>query len=266
MQILDIKQNREMRRIAREYGTRIHTDAFGGGVWLASRDRENALLGPDVLLQHCIGLSKDECKILADTGTHVGSSPGGSADVHTMMMLGVNVCVTTDGPKFDGGFDLFQAMRAFQAKHRSMDGDGNYLPAEKMLEMVTVDAAKALGWDDDIGALEAGKKADIITVNLLNTRLMPDFNLVQRLVGNAQGSDVDNVFVDGVQLMDRGTVTDVDETAILLEGHREAERTIKRARLDKFAHPTQQFWGEYKQYYTEPRFDLEWQRKDGGYY
>jgi cytosine/adenosine deaminase-related metal-dependent hydrolase len=262
---LDRLLSKEIRRLAREYGTRIHTDAFGGTVWLAYKD-ENALLGPDVLLQHCIGVSRDEVKILADTGTHVGSSPGGESDIMTMMMLGVNVAITTDGPKFNGGADLFQAARAFQSAHRRMDNDGSYLPSEKVMEMITIDAARALGWDNEIGSLEAGKKADVITVNLLHPRLMPNFNLVHRLIGNAQGSDVDNVFVDGIQLMEYSVVCGVDERKILLEGHEEMERTIKRASLEKFAYPTEHFWGQYKQYYQNPRYDIEWQREDGGYY
>ena len=58
-----------MRRIAEKYSTRIHTDAFGGMIHLAYQDKENALLGPDVHLQHCTGLSFDEAMILAKTDT-----------------------------------------------------------------------------------------------------------------------------------------------------------------------------------------------------
>ena len=263
---LDRLQAREMRRIARAYGTRIHTDAFGGTVWLAYQDKENALLGPDVLLQHCIGLSRDEIKILADTGTHVGSSPGSDADISTMLMMRINVAVTTDGPKMNGGADLFQAARAFQSGHRALDRDGFYLPSEKLLEMITIDAARALGMDGEIGSLEPGKKADIITVNLMNPRLMPGFNLVHRLIGNAQSSDVDNVFVDGVHLLADGVPVGVDERQILLEGHAEAERTVRRARLDGFAWPEAHFWGQYKAYVATPRYSVQWQREDGGYY
>ncbi|WP_278287028.1 amidohydrolase family protein [Clostridium sp. AM58-1XD] len=67
----DIRQAKDMRRIAQKYSTRIHTDAFGGMIHLAYQDKEHALLGPDVHLQHCTGLSFDEVLILAETGTHV---------------------------------------------------------------------------------------------------------------------------------------------------------------------------------------------------
>ena len=149
---------------------------------------------------------------------------------------------------------------------KASPADGSYFPSEKILEMITIDAAAALGWDNEIGSLEAGKKADIITINLLHPRLLPDFNLVHRLIGNAQGSDVDNVFVDGKQLMENSVVSGVDERKILLEGHEEALRTIKRAHLEKFAYPTEHFWGKYKQYHQDPRYDIDWQREDGGYY
>jgi 5-methylthioadenosine/S-adenosylhomocysteine deaminase len=262
---LDLRQSREMRRIAKEYGTRIHTDAFGGAIHMAAQD-PNALLGPDVLMQHCIGCSKDEIKILADTGTHVGSSPGGTADVATLLMLGVNVVITSDGPKLNGGADMFQAARAFQAGHRKLDGDPFYLPSEKILEMITIDAAKALGWDDEIGSLQVGKKADIIAVDMRHPRLMPRLNPVHMLVGNAQASDVDYVWVDGKLLVRERQVLGVDEMALLNAGDEAAKQVIQAAHLDKFADLQEHAWGQYKQYHQIQRFDLDWSRQDGGYY
>ena len=98
----DIRQAKEMRRIAEKYSTRIHTDAFGGMIHLAYQDKENALLGPDVHLQHCTGLSFDEAMILAKTNTHVSFAPGmgqivNRTPVIELLNLGATVAITTDG-------------------------------------------------------------------------------------------------------------------------------------------------------------------------
>ena len=68
--------------------------------------------------------------------------------------------------------------------------------------MTTIDAAEVIGWEDDIGSLEIGKKADIITVNLMNPRMTPRFNIIDTMVMLGNGNDVDNVFVDGVHLLE----------------------------------------------------------------
>ena len=97
---------------------------------------------------------------------------------------------------------MFQSMRMTQNKHKDeLTFSTNFmfnLPSDRLLEMTTIDAAEVIGWEDDIGSLEIGKKADIITVNLMNPRMTPRFNIIDTMVkcwGN--GNDVDNVFVDG---------------------------------------------------------------------
>lgn len=263
----DRLQCKEVRRIARDYDTRIHTDAFGGTVWLAYQDKENALLGPDVHIQHCRACTFDEAMILADTGTHVGATFESGAPVMELLGLGATVACTTDGPKLIGTPDMFAEMRLF--RHVYKNGDRFALPAEKMLEMTTIDAAKAVGWDDELGSLEAGKKADIITVNLNTTRMTPRFNIVNLLVMGAEAGDIDNVFVDGEALLENSEVVSVDEKQILIEAQEETERSIERAKplLERYAHPQKSHWGQLRRYDgEEQRFDIEWSRKDGGYY
>ena len=198
----DLKQARDMRRIAEKYNTRIHTDAFGGMVHLAYQDKENALLGPDVHLQHCTGLSFDEALIIQKTDTHISVAPGmrqlvNRTPVIELLELGVTVALTTDGSMLTSGFDMFDAMKRAQMIFRRAMNDDYYLPAEKVLEMTTIDAARCVGLDEEIGSLETGKRADIIAIDLMNPRLMPRINLIETLIGNGHPSDVDLVVVDG---------------------------------------------------------------------
>lgn len=268
----DKKQAGDMREIARKYGTRIHTDAFGGMIHLAFQDKENALLGPDVHLQHCTGLSFDEAQILQKTDTHVSVAPGmrqlvNRTPVIELLDMGVTVALTTDGSMLTSGFDMFDAMKRAQMIFRRAMNDDYYLPSEKLLEMTTIDAATCIGMEDEIGSLTIGKRADVIAINLMNERLMPRFNVIDTLVGNGHPCDVDLVIVDGQIRLRDGRAVDVDERDILLKAEEEAKETVERAsHLHPFARPTKSHWGQTKMYFNEARFDLEENRKDGGHY
>ena len=111
-----------------------------------------------------------------------------------------------------------------------------------------------------------GKKADIISINLMNPRLMPRINIVDTLVSNGMPSDVDMVIVDGAVMLENGKAVNVDERDVLLKAEQEAIETVKRAGLDKFAWPSVPQWGRTKLYPDEVRFDLEASRRDGNYY
>lgn len=254
----DRYQAKKIRQIARKYNTRIHSDAFGGMIHLAIQDKENALLCPDVHLQHCRGISFDEARILAETGTNVSQAPGfGQVNARTpiteLIEMGATVAISTDGTAPAATFDLFQAMRKTQMYHQAALKDYYYLPPGKLLEMVTIDAARCVGWDDELGSLEAGKKADIITVNMQQPHLTPAFMHVHRLVYQAVASDVDNVIVGGVVIMEDRKVLNVYEKEILREANEESLRTIERAGIERYMQPTKYFWGHARSYVDERR-------------
>ncbi|MGG1659913.1 amidohydrolase family protein [Brevibacillus sp. NRS-1366] len=255
----DRYQARKIREMAKKYKTRIHSDAFGGMVHLAFQDKEYALLGPDVHLQHCRGISFDEAKILAETGTNVSASPGfGQINARTpvteLLEMGATVAITTDGTSPMTPFDMFQAMRRMQLLQQAALRDYFYLPPGKLLEMVTIDAARCVGWDDELGSLENGKKADIITVNMEQPHLNPENMYVHRLVYQAVGGDVNHVIVDGQLVMDERQVLTVDEKQILKEANEEAKRTIERAGLEIYMQPSKYFWGHARAYLDERRY------------
>lgn len=261
----DIMQAKVMLKIADKYNVRIHSDCFGGMLHLAKQDLKNAVLGPHVHVQHCSYLEDEEIDILAKTGTHATMAPYSGAPVHKMLDKGVSLAATTDGAKTGDGFDMFKCMRDFQKVHRRTANDISLLPNERMLELVTIDAAKVLGLDDKIGSLEVNKKADIITIDLLNPRLMPNFNVVHSIVLSGEGQDVDNVMVDGELIMENKIVKTVDEIEILLKAQEEAVETVERANLKNFAYLDEYNWGKNRKPDKE-LFDLEWQRRDGGHY
>jgi 5-methylthioadenosine/S-adenosylhomocysteine deaminase len=250
----DRLQARRVRALAEKYSTRIHSDAFGGMVRLASRD-EAALLGPDVHLQHCRGIGVDEVEILASTGTHVTHAPGpgdvrGYCPVPELMVAGANVAITTDGTSPKTSFDLFQAMRKAQMLHQIRLRDMHVLPAGKLLEMVTVDAARALGCADELGSLEVGKRADVTIVDLRQPHLVPNWMVVHRLAYEAVGQDVTTVIVDGRVLMEERKVLTVDEPAALDFAEAEARAVVARAGLEP--HLTAPGWGQVRMTFDRP--------------
>jgi cytosine/adenosine deaminase-related metal-dependent hydrolase len=252
----DYFQAKKIREIAVRHGTRIHSDAFGGMIHMAALDQENALLGPDVHLQHCTGLSFDETMLLAKSGTHVSCSPWNEyalerTPVVELLELGATVAISTDGCAPNSLFDLFAAMRKMQTIQQIARSDFYCLPSEKLLEMVTIDAAKCIGWEDELGSLEAGKKADVITVDMkqphlspLNPAFFPDY-----LVHFAAGSDVRDVIVDGHILMRDRRVKTVNEEAVIEASTQESLDTIRRAGLEASTKPEKKAWGQTRMYY-----------------
>ena len=247
---VDRLQGRRVKEIASKHGVRIHSDAFAGHVRLAWQDPETAILGPNVHLQHCIGLSLEEVDILAETGTHMTHSPGGEAPVIEMLNRGVNVAITTDGTAPHATFDLLQAARMAKQAHQWRRHDGYLLPPGKLLEMITIDAAKALGMDAEIGSLEVGKKADVSIVNLRKPHLVPNWMVVHRLIEQATGQDVETVIVDGKILMRDRKILSLDPEAIMANAEAEARAVVKRAGLEN--HLTDPGWGKVYRTFDHP--------------
>lgn len=252
---------RRVREVAAKHKVRIHTEAFGGMIRLAHRC-EYALLGPDVHIQHCTGISFEEAMILAETGTHVASAPGygqvnGRCPIPELIGLGANVVITTDGNSPSTPFDLLPSVRETQLIQRMLCHDPFLLPNGKALEMITIDAAKALGWDDEIGSLEPGKQADIAVMNLWQPHLVPNIMPVHRVICEAVGHDFETVIVAGRVLMEGRRVLSVNEDEVLSEGEAEARRLIERAGLERHMALPSTFWGHTQGWLDEQRVDYD---------
>ncbi|MFE6972850.1 amidohydrolase family protein [Streptomyces sp. NPDC057682] len=253
----DREQSARVRDLAARYGTRVHTDAFGGMVELAHRLDPQALLGPDVHFQHGFGLSAREVAILAETGTSVTHGPGvvvgalrGRCPVPELLDAGVTVAVTTDGCAPMSSFDLFTAVRQAQTLTQLQQRDTYLLPPGKLLEMVTIDAARAIGQDAEIGSLEEGKAADITVVDTRRPHLQPLHMPVHALVYKAGGQDVSHVVVAGRVLLRDGRPTRTDEAEVIDAAGEEARRVIARGRLGRFVTAPQ--WGASRQSFPDP--------------
>ena len=208
------------------------------------------LLGPDVVLSHATNLTSEEIQLIASTGTRISHNPSsifsmnGRCPVTELIDAGAVVMLGSDGVAPDRSFDMFRHMFQATRYHRFYFHDAKILPAGKVLEMVTIDAAKALGMEKEIGSLESGKKADIILLDWFKPHLVPMNMPVYRVVYYANGEDVSTVLVDGRILMRDRHVLTVTEENILTAAQRESNLAIQRAGLpSNVTELPDGFWG-----------------------
>src|SRR5207237_10422247 len=154
------------------------------GVWGPPSDRQNT----HTIAAHGVWVNDEDVAILKRRGIGVSHNPesnmklsSGTAPVAKYLAAGVALGLGTDGAASNNDLDMFEAMRqaAFLAKLAT--GDPTAVPAQTALDLATMGGAKALGMDKDIGSLEAGKKADLITVSMSAPRQTPMYNVVSHL-------------------------------------------------------------------------------------
>ena len=241
-------QTRAVMQIASEFDLMINAHAYSGNIAYAHRHLE--VLGPRTVLAHCTGITPDEVQILAETGTHVAHCPSARAMIRDgcpvieMLDAGVNVAIGTDGSGPDRTFCLFKDMRTAAIIHRIRGRDDRILPPGKLLEMVTIDAARAIGMEKQIGSLETGKKADVIIINTRQPHQYPLAMPVHRLVYVTSGQDVGTVIVDGEILMRNRQVIPADEDEVLANAQNEFLAMLDRSGFEDELQIPEGFWGQ----------------------
>lgn len=183
---------------------------------------------------HCVWPTKEEIEILKKYKVAVVHCPvsnlklaSGIAPVWKMIKNGITVALGTDGPASNNTLDMWQTMKFAALVAKAQTRDTTALPAYQALEMATSLGAKALGLGKEIGTLEAGKKADILLVNLKKPHLTPLGNIVSHLVYAASRDDVDTVIIDGKILMKNRKLTCLDEGEVMKEINKNIIRKFK---------------------------------------
>jgi cytosine/adenosine deaminase-related metal-dependent hydrolase len=225
----------ETRRLSRERGLVFTQDGHRNGSVAFAHGL--GLLGPDALLSHSTDLTDDEIRICADTDTKIAHNPSAIASIYgrcpapELMAAGVTVALGSDATAPDRSADMFRHMQQFMHYHRRHFRDSTILPPGRTLETCTIDGARALGMEKDIGSLEIGKKADITLVDLARPHMYPLNMPLFRVVCFANGNDVHTVIVDGKVVLDARVATLVDEEEILADAQRETDLLLDRGGL-----------------------------------
>jgi cytosine/adenosine deaminase-related metal-dependent hydrolase len=230
------RQGRLVREAGRKKATLFHQDGHRNGS-IEMAERMFGLLGPDAFLSHCTDLTDADIDTLVRTGASVVHNPSAIAAVRgycpapKMMEAGVNVMIGSDATAPDRSGDMFRHMFQCIRYHQRAYRDETMIPPGKALEMVTIDAAKGLGMAHEIGSLEAGKLADVITVDLSGPHMVPANMPVARVVYFANGHDVKDVVVGGRVLLKDGNAPHLDATEIATAAWRETDAMLDRAKL-----------------------------------
>ncbi len=234
--------------LAKQRGLTFTQDGHRTGT-LALAHRELGLLGPTSFMSHCIDLNDEDIAAARETDTRIVHNPSailsirGRCPVPELIDAGVTVAIGSDGAAPDRGYDMFRHMFQCMHYHRRHFRDADVLPHGKVLEMVTIDAARALSLEHEIGSLEAGKKADIILVDLFKPHLLPLNMPVYRVTCFANAADVCTTIVDGRILMEDYQVTSVNQNEVLEDAQEACDRMLERSGLHHMTQSPPRLWG-----------------------
>ena len=203
----------------------VHLDALG-------------VLGPHLNLVHMVHVDAAEVALLAATGTNVTHCPG--AAIRTglgttahglfpeMAKAGINLLLGTDGA---ANHDMMRVMTLMAGLFKDAREDREIFPAHQVLEMATINAAKAVGRAGSIGSIAVGMQADIVAHDSFRPEWQPINDPVRQLVWSADGRGVHSVWVGGRRVVEGFRCTTIDEEALYAEARAAAAAVLERAGL-----------------------------------
>ena len=179
---------------------------------------KNGLFDVNCIAAHCVQITDDDIKILKDKKVNVVTNPAsnmklgnGFAPVKKLLEAGVNVCLGTDGAASNNSLNIFREMSLLALIHKGVYRNPQCVSARETFRIATINGAKALGLEKEIGSIEVGKKADLAILDLENPSLMPTNDLIAGLSYSANGSEVDTVIIDGKITMEGRKLLTMDE-------------------------------------------------------
>lgn len=162
-----------------------------------------------IILAHCVKLSKEEIEELSKENISVSHCPVsnlklgcGIADINEMLKNGINITLGTDGQGSGSNLDLFETMKYTALLQKGLHENPTLMNAYDILKIATINGAKALGLNHEIGSIDIGKKADIIIIDLDDIKLKPINNIFSEIVYNVKGNNVNTTIIDGQILME----------------------------------------------------------------
>lgn len=237
----------EVKKLADQYGTGVHIHACENRTEMQRVIEQRGaneiqyldglgLSGPNLMLAHCVWANAEDIRVLARTGTHVLHCPSanlklasGIAPIPAMIRQGVNVSVGADGAPCNNNLDAFVEMRMAALIQKGHLLDPTVMPAKQVFEMATINGARALGMEAEIGSIEVGKKADLVILDLFKPHSIPYADLYAAIVYSCGRENVETVMVDGEILLDQGYFLKVDPEETLRKCQSESRRLLAKA-------------------------------------
>ncbi len=180
------------------------------------------VLLPQTQLVHMTQIDDSDIRLIQDNNCHVVHCPesnlklaSGFCPVGKLIDAGINVAIGTDGAASNNDLDLFGELKTAALLAKAVANDASVLDAHAALRMATINGAKALGWDDQIGSLETGKSADVIAVEISSLSQKPLYNPASQLVYSNAGSQVTHSWVAGKALLRERSLVTLDEDNLI---------------------------------------------------
>ncbi len=210
----------EMEGVAKEHGTTPiqYVDSLG-------------VFDVPVIAAHCVYATDEDIRLMARKHVSVAINPksnmklgNGFAPVQKFLDAGINVCLGTDGCGSNNSLNMFQEMNAAALAYKGATRQAQCVGAADVLKMATVNGAKAIGREGELGVVKEGALADLILIDLHQPQFLPANSILSGLVYSSTGSEVDTVLVDGRVVMKNRKLTMIDEDAVYAECRKLAER------------------------------------------
>jgi 5-methylthioadenosine/S-adenosylhomocysteine deaminase len=193
------------------------------------------LIKRPTLAAHCVYMSDNDIKAFAENNVSVAYNPqsnmklaSGIAPIAKMLDSGVNVSIGTDGASSNNDLDMWDEMRTASLLQKVNTMNPCALTAYQVLQMATVNGAKAIGREGELGILQEGALADVILVNFEKPHLYPHTNLISELVYSCHASDVETVIVDGNVVVENRKCTTMDETKVCTDAQNTIDRLLNQ--------------------------------------
>jgi len=193
------------------------------------------VLKEDVIAAHCVWLTEEDIKILSKNKVKVAHNPisnlklaSGISPIEKLLKNNIVVALGTDSACSNNLLDMFETMKIAALLQKGVLLNPTAIKAEEALKMATINGAKALSWESQIGSIEKGKKADLITIELQKPHLKPLFNEVSHIVYAVRSLDVRDVIINGKIIMENHQIKTVDEEWILREVEKVKDNLLER--------------------------------------
>lgn len=197
---------------------------------------KNGLFDVPAIAAHCVQIDEKDMDILKNKNVSVVTNPAsnmklgnGFAPVAKMLEKGINVCLGTDGAASNNCLNMFHELSLLTLIHKGVNKTPQCISAAEGFRIATINGAKALGLEKEIGSIEVGKKADLAILDLNTPSLTPRNNLLAALSYSANGSEVDTVIIDGKITMENKKLLTIDESLV----YEKINEIIVRMGLDK---------------------------------
>ena len=185
---------------------------------------------------HCVQVTEEDMDILVRKTVSVVTNPAsnmklgnGFAPIGRMLEKGINVCLGTDGAASNNCLNMFHELSLLTLIHKGTGKTPQCVSAKEGFRIATINGARALGLEKEIGSIEVGKKADLAILDLNTPSLIPRNNLIAGLSYSANGSEVDTVIINGKITMENRRILTMNEQLV----YRKIQQIIERMGLDK---------------------------------